>query len=88
MQRIEIKTESFFVKTITKENGSVREMRLQPALFHRGDGAIFPFDVMLDRSQAPYKSGAYELSESSFLPDRYGVGFRPTVGAALDGKKV
>lgn len=87
MQRIEIKTETFFVKTITKDNGSQREMRLQPALFHRGDGAIFPFDIMLDKAQPSHKPGFYELSESSFLPDRFGVGFRPTLGAYLDVKK-
>lgn len=87
MQKIEIKTNAFFVKTITKENGTLKEMRLQPALFHRGDGAVYPFDIMLDKAQPAHEAGFYGLNLTSFLPDRFGVGFRPTLGERLDAKK-
>lgn len=86
---IEVKDPTHFTKNITKDNGTVKELRMQRAFFNRGDGAVYPFDIMLDRTQSPYPVGTYALAVESFIPDRFGVAFRPTVGAPVDtGAKV
>lgn len=54
----------------------------QSALFVRGDGASYPFDLMVDAGK-PHPAGNYEISPRSYKPTRYGVELDLAVGAPI-----
>lgn len=54
----------------------------QSALFVRGDGASYPFDLMVDAGR-PHPAGKYEISPRSYKPNRYGVELDLALGAPI-----
>lgn len=82
--QIVIRTAEQFVKTITTDKGAVKELIMQRAFFDRGDGASYPFDIMLGKTQAPYPAGRYTIAPESYLPDRFGVQLRLTPGELIE----
>lgn len=69
------------LQTITREMTSKagKPMHFQPVLFHRGDGGVFPCEVML-RADKPFALGNYSIAPASYEPGRYGMEFRPQPG--------
>lgn len=70
--------------TVTREmiSKAGNKMLFQPTLFHRGDGGVFPVEVML-RDGKPFAVGNYEIAPSSYEPGRYGMEFRPQPGERI-----
>lgn len=80
---IKIRSTEVFNKSITKNDGKVKDLRMQRAIFDRGDGAAYPFDIMLSNQQAAYPAGNYSIAPESYLPDTFGVKLRLTCGELL-----
>ena len=76
--KIEIKSEEFDVKSGTSNRtGKPYSMREQVGwgFFVDPKGAPYPYPqrvrLTLEEGEAPYKPGMYQLSPTSFYPDRY-----------------
>lgn len=56
----------------------------QQVMFERGDGAVYPTDILLSSPENAHKVGTYSLSHDSFSTGEYGkIIFRPLPGQLL-----
>jgi hypothetical protein len=71
---------SVTTREMTSKTG--RPMLFQSALFHRGDGGVFPTEFLLQDAK-PVATGNYAIAPASYEPGRYGMEFRPRPGDKL-----
>lgn len=67
---------------VTTKPGKSGDYSTQSVMFERGDGATYPLDVFVDKGK-PYAPGLYEVALKSYVPSRFGVDFKPVLGALV-----
>jgi hypothetical protein len=69
--KIEIKDQTIETREGKNEDGTPWVVNSQSALFHRGDGAVFPVKLKVEGGKS-FPIGMHDLALDSFVPGRFG----------------